>query len=58
MEAELNRREVSKSAIEKIHAYKQTHLLDVLPLIKDPKELNEFIDTIESIDYALLEQVK
>lgn len=48
---------VSPEVIEKIKTFKQTHLLDVLPLIKDAKELDEYINTIESIDYALLEQV-
>ena len=49
---------VSPTALEKIKTFKQTHLLETLPLIKDAKELHEYITTIESIDYALLEQVK
>lgn len=58
MEPETKNRVVKENAVEKIKAFKQTHLLDVLPLIKDAKELDDYIDTIESIDYALLEQVK
>lgn len=49
--------QVSPETLEKIKTFKQTHLLEVLPLIKDSKELDEYINTIESIDYALLEQV-
>ena len=48
----------SIAAVEKIKQFKQTHLLDTLSLIKDPRQLHDYINEIESIDYALLEQVK
>ena len=57
MESEL-KTHVSPAAVEKIKSFKQDHLLEVLSLIKDPKELHDFISTIENIDYALLEQVQ
>ena len=56
MESEL-KTQISQSAIENIKKFKQDHLLEVLPLIKDAKELHDYISTIENIDYALLEQV-
>ena len=56
MESEL-KTQISQSAVENIKKFKQDHLLEVLPLIKDAKELNDYISTIENIDYALLEQV-
>lgn len=56
MESEL-KTQISQAAIEKIKSFKQDHLLEVLPLIKDAKELHDYISTIENIDYALLEQV-
>lgn len=48
---------LSQTAVDKINQFKQTHLLETLPLIKDPKELQDYINQIENIDYALLEQV-
>ena len=56
MESEL-KTQVSPSAIEKIKGFKQEHLLEVLPLIKDAKELHDYISNIERIDSALLKQV-
>ena len=56
MESEL-KTQISQSVVENIKKFKQDHLLEVLPLIKDAKELNDYISTIENIDYALLEQV-
>lgn len=48
---------LKESTVERIKKFKQDHLLEVIPLIKDQNLKEEFITNLETIDFELLTQV-
>lgn len=54
---EQQQKSLKESTVEKIKKFKQDHLLEVLPKIKDENLKNKFISNLETIDFELLTQV-